>query len=109
HHAHVSFFVSGFAAMSVRQRAMLTQLAAEGHAIEAHSVSHPLAHDYVAARGIEAYLAEEAIPSIAQLRAAGFPATVYAYPYGDHFEGLDRALLASHVARVRAGRSQCPD
>jgi len=79
----------------------LHALAAQGHKIEAHSVSHQRAPTYVENHGLAAYLADEALPSIDALRAEGFDVTTYAYPYGARTGELDGALL-EHVSIVRS-------
>ena len=114
--ARVTFFLSHYGDIGDAKRAVLRDLAAAGHDVEAHSVRHEKAPLYVEQRGIGAYLAEEAVPSIAALEADGYPPIVaYAYPYGARTDELDYALLA-HVAVLRSvvfsyegiARSPCP-
>ncbi|HET9620767.1 MAG TPA: polysaccharide deacetylase family protein [Kofleriaceae bacterium] len=105
--ARVTFFVSGFAALTADERGQLHALAADGHAIEYHSVSHQNAVDYVAAHGLAAYLADEITPGLAAMRGDGFAATAFAYPYGARDEALD-AALAPMFEHLRAIRSTCP-
>lgn len=105
--ARVTLFVSAFFAATDEERAQLAQLAADGHSIQAHSVHHLSAPAYVAAHGLDAYLADEALPSITILREAGYAPAVYAYPFGSHTDALDAALL-EHVDRVRVGPRPCP-
>ena len=99
--AKVTFFVSRFAAMNEADRAGLHTLAGDGHDIEAHSVLHLRAPEYVETSGVRAYLDDEAQPSIDLLTADGFPVVAYAYPFGARTAQLDRALLA-RVAVVRS-------
>jgi peptidoglycan/xylan/chitin deacetylase (PgdA/CDA1 family) len=94
YHARVTFFVSRYRELSDAQHAELHQLAAAGHDVEAHSVQHLRAPVYVEERGLAAYLADEAQPSIDALVGEGFDVTTYAYPFGDRTSELDRALLA---------------
>ena len=101
YHAHVTFFVSRFDHFNAAARAQLQQLAADGHAIEAHSVQHLRAPRYVETYGLQAYLDDEALPSINQLREAGFDTQLFAYPFGAHTHELDDALL-QHVRAVRS-------
>ena len=116
HDARVTFFVSQFRDLGDERVRLLHRLADAGHDIEAHSVRHEKAPLYVEERGVAAYLAEEAVPSIDALAAAGFAAPVaYAYPYGARTDELDDALLA-HVSVLRSvvfsyegvARSPCP-
>ncbi|HUS27188.1 MAG TPA: polysaccharide deacetylase family protein [Kofleriaceae bacterium] len=99
--ARMTFFVSYYPQLSMGERAALHDLAAAGHAIEAHSVKHLRAPLYVEQKGLDAYLADEALPSIALLEADGFDVTTYAYPYGSRTGELDRALLR-YVDLVRS-------
>lgn len=106
HDARMTFFVNDLV-FSNEEHAMLANLAADGHAIEAHSLHHFHAPEFVAAHGEAAYLAGEAVPSIMGLRALGYPITTYAYPYGEGVPTVDQALL-SVVDRVRINARSCP-
>ena len=108
HNARVTFFVTFPTRITKQELEMLTQLASEGHDIEAHSVEHLSAPDFVAERGVSAYVAEEALPSISDLRALGFASTSYAYPYGEDVTEVNDILLSSGVDRIRVGLSECP-
>jgi peptidoglycan/xylan/chitin deacetylase (PgdA/CDA1 family) len=101
HGARVTFFVTRYDRQSAERRAELAQLAADGHAVEAHGLRHRNAPDYVEEHGLGAYLDEEALPSIDLLRADGFEPIAFAYPFGARTGELDRALLR----RVRLVRS----
>jgi hypothetical protein len=105
--ARVTFFITRFHAWTDEQRAKLAELAAAGHDVEAHSVDHLNAPDYVREHGLDAYLADEVLPSIEILEQAGYPITSYAFPFGASTDELDTALLA-HVARVRVSLGSCP-
>jgi hypothetical protein len=99
--ARLTFFVAYFDHLAIEQRAALHELAARGHAIEAHSVDHLRAPLYVEQKGLTAYLRSEALPSIDWLAADGFDVTTYAYPYGARTSEIDEALLA-RVPLVRS-------
>lgn len=99
--AHLTFFVAYFPQLSDRERSELHTIAAAGHAIEPHSIKHMRAPLYVEQKGVEAYLADEALPSIVALEREGFDVTTYAYPYGSRTGELDRALLG-HVDLLRS-------
>jgi hypothetical protein len=99
--AHVTFFVSRYPTMSDEQRAGLKTLAADGHAIEAHSVDHLRAPQYVEERGLTAYLDDDVLPGLDAMEADGFPITTFAYPFGARTEETDRALLR-HVKVLRS-------
>ncbi|MCE9577372.1 MAG: polysaccharide deacetylase family protein [Deltaproteobacteria bacterium] len=102
HQVRATFFVSRFYAFTAAGKAELHQLEADGHAIEAHTVFHLNAPDYVADRGLAAWLADEALPSIAVLTDDGFaPPVAFAYPFGARTSETDRAMLA-HVPVLRS-------
>jgi len=99
--ARITFFVSRYAALRPEQHAKLHELAADGHAIEAHSVLHLRAPEYVEDHGLAAYIADEALPSIQRMRDDGFPVTSFAYPFGARTHEIDEAVL-EHVAILRS-------
>jgi hypothetical protein len=105
--AHVTFFVTRYLVMTDDEHAQLHQLAADGHDIEYHTVSHQNAVDYVAANGIDAYLANEISPALDAMRADGFEITEFAYPFGARSPELDGAL-APYFHHLRAIHSTCP-
>jgi hypothetical protein len=99
--ARVTFFVSRYPLLNATEHAWLAELAADGHDIEAHSVLHLHAPEYVEANGLQAYVDDEFQASVDALRADGYPITTYAYPFGARTDELDRALLA-HVTLLRS-------
>jgi len=101
YHARVTFFVSRYRFLGDEQRAGLQLLAADGHAIEAHSVLHLHAPDYVDAYGLDAYLRDELDPSIEVLRNDGFEVDAFAYPFGVRTGQLDDAI-AKRVPVIRS-------
>jgi hypothetical protein len=108
HHAHVTFFISRWQDMTPIQHQELGILAEDGHDLEPHTVNHLHAPDYVAQHGLDAYIADEVLPSFQVLVDAGFPpASAFAYPFGDHTPAIDAAVL-QHVAKVRTTPGQCP-
>lgn len=94
HGARVTFFVSNFDGLAAEQLDKLHELAARGHAIEAHGMGHRNAADYADLYGLSTYLAVEIDPLLARMRSAGFDPISFAYPYGDRTTQLDDALLA---------------
>jgi hypothetical protein len=90
--ARVTFFISRYYTLTPERRDEVRQLAADGHAIEAHSVRHMRAPEYVEQYGLNAYVRDEVDPSIAILRADGYPVEAFAYPFGARTEQLDRAI-----------------
>jgi hypothetical protein len=104
--ARVTLFVTRFDELSADQRAALHALAADGHAVESHSVSHVEAARYAAELGAHAYLDDEVLPSLAALRADGFTPESFAYPYGSHTEETDE-LIAPHVRFMRTTPGGC--
>jgi peptidoglycan/xylan/chitin deacetylase (PgdA/CDA1 family) len=108
HDARVTFFVSRFHLATETERAELAALHAAGHAVEAHTVEHLRAPDYVAAHGLDAYLADEVAPSLEILRAAGYTPTSFAFPFGASTDELNAAVLQL-VDRVRVSPRSCPN
>ncbi|HEU4729145.1 MAG TPA: polysaccharide deacetylase family protein [Kofleriaceae bacterium] len=107
YHARVTFFVSGFLELSDAERAELRQLADDGHDIEYHSTHHLDAATYAADHGVDGYLADEIVPGLDAMQAAGYPIRVFAYPFGARNESLDDAL-APYFTHLRAIRTTCP-
>ena len=107
HSARVTFFVTRFTNWTDEQHMKLEELAAAGHDVQAHSVNHLNAPDYVKEHGLAAYLSDEALPSIQVLEDAGFAVRAYAFPFGASNDELDDALL-EHVDLVRVGVGSCP-
>jgi peptidoglycan/xylan/chitin deacetylase (PgdA/CDA1 family) len=101
YHARVTFFVSRYRDITAEQRDKLKTLASDGHAIEAHSVQHLRAPDYVERNGLNAYLHDEVDPSIAILRNDGFTVDAFAYPFGARTTELDKAI-AKRVPVIRS-------
>ena len=109
HHARITFFVTRWTELSDDQHAAIHHLFDLGFDIEPHSVNHIHADAYVAMNGLDAYLANEVVPSIEVLEAEGFPSTTYAYPFGIHSAAMDERILAlPHIARVRVTPGTCP-
>jgi peptidoglycan/xylan/chitin deacetylase (PgdA/CDA1 family) len=112
YHAHVTFFISRFFELPPEAREGLKLLASDGHAIEAHTVHHLHAPDYVDQNGLDAYLHDELDPSIQVLRDEGFAVDAFAYPFGVRTDQLDRAI-GKRVPVIRSvsfssSESPCP-
>jgi hypothetical protein len=107
HHARVTFFVTRFEELTDEQRFGLDRLAADGHDIDAHSVNHIHAPDYIRDHGVEAYVNDEVLPSLDVLTARGFHPTSYAYPWGQYTDAANELIL-QHVARIRLTLGTCP-
>lgn len=90
---HATFFVSRYDRLDAAERSLLQQLATDGHAIEAHSVSHARGPSYVETYGLRAYIADEVLPSITALRHDGFDPQLFAYPFGARTSETDAAIL----------------
>ncbi len=99
--ARVTFFIAYYPDYTDAEKAELQQLAADGHDIEAHSIAHRRAPEYVEARGLRAYLDEDVLPSITLLENDGYPITTFAYPFGSRTDETDRAIL-EHVSYIRS-------
>jgi peptidoglycan/xylan/chitin deacetylase (PgdA/CDA1 family) len=108
HRAHITLFITRWHSRSDEERAMVRTMADEGDDIEPHSVEHLDPIDYVHDHGIDAYMADEVIPSFDALTQAGYPAaTIYAYPFGRSTDELNSAVLRI-VPRVRVSPGSCP-
>lgn len=116
HDARVTFFVSNFGELTSEERFMLHELAADGHAIEAHGMGHRNAPQYAETYGLSTYLADEIDPMLKLMEADGFAPTTFAYPYGDRTNELDEALLErfslvrslSYLDRSAINSAPCP-
>jgi len=108
HDARVTLFVSQWQDLTPPGLAEIAVLHEDGDAIEAHSVNHLYVAQYVEDNGIDAYIANEMLPSLEAVANAGYPyPAAFAYPFGEHTPALDRAAL-EHVGLVRATRGECP-
>jgi hypothetical protein len=107
YHARVTFFISGFLELSDPELAELRQLADDGHDIEYHSTNHLNAAQYAADHGLDGYVADEILPGLDAMQAAGYPISVFAYPFGARNESIDDALKP-YFTHLRAIRSTCP-
>jgi Polysaccharide deacetylase len=108
HGAHVTFFVARWYSRTEGERAELRSLFDDGHDVEPHSVNHLHAPQYVLDHGLDAYLADELLPSIDGLTQAGYPPpNTFAFPFGDHTDELDAAVLKI-VPRIRISPGTCP-
>lgn len=90
--ARVTFFISRFYAIADAERAMVRDLADDGHDIEPHTVNHVNSPQYVEEHGLAAYLKDEYQPSIDALEAEGYQVSAFAYPFGARTDELDAAL-----------------
>jgi hypothetical protein len=101
HGARVTLFVTRYDRFDDEDRALLRELADAGHDVQAHSLRHQRAPDYVEEHGLRAYMEDEALPSIELLREDGYDPVAYAYPFGSRTSELDAALL-EHVTLLRS-------
>lgn len=101
--AHVTLYVARYPTMSPKALAELQELAAEGHDVETHSISHQRGPGYVEDHGLAAYIDDEVLASIDLLQQDGFDIVSYAYPFGTRTDEIDRAILAT--GRVRFVRA----
>ena len=108
HHARVTFFITRWAsAWDDDGKAQLAALAADGHDVQPHTTSHLHARDYVRDHGLDAYLADEIDPSIAAMRAAGYPPVALAFPFGETTPEITAAVL-TRIPQVRVSPGSCP-
>ena len=99
--ARATFFVSRYAHLGDERHRLLHVLADAGNDIEAHTVDHYRAPEYVEDHGLDDYIDNEVLPSIQVLRDAGFPVAAFAYPFGARTSELDDAIL-KHVPILRS-------
>jgi hypothetical protein len=99
--ARLTFFIAYYPRFTDDEKAKLHDLANDGHAIEAHTITHARAPSYVEAKGLRAYLDDEVVPSIDLLRADGYDVTTFAYPFGARTGETDHAIL-EHVPQIRS-------
>jgi len=101
--AKITVFVARYHGFEPERRAQLKEMEARGHDIEAHSVYHRRGPSVVEAEGVRAYLDEEVLPSITQLREDGYEVLSYAYPFGMRTAETDDAILNTRqVEMVRS-------
>ena len=100
--ARVTFFVDQLEPPTAPYVAGLRELAAMGHAVGCHGLRHRKALDYADAHGIDRYIRDEIVTSLAILRDQGFTPTAFAYPSSQRDERTDRALLG-HFRHLRYG------
>jgi peptidoglycan/xylan/chitin deacetylase (PgdA/CDA1 family) len=108
HGARVTYFITYIDRMTDEEHELLHELANDGNGIEAHTLNHLHARDYVASHGVDAYIADEVIPSITGLQAIGFEPHSFAYPYGEDVPEVTARLLDEDFDRVRVGQGSCP-
>jgi Polysaccharide deacetylase len=99
--ARVTFFIAYYPRYTDAMKAELQQLAADGHDVEAHSITHSRAPEYVEAKGLAAYIDEDVVPSIDLLRDDGYDVTTFAYPFGSRTTETDHAIF-EHVRLIRS-------
>ena len=80
--AHATFFVARYPEWTDEGRQKLHVLFDEGHSIEAHGLQHANICVYTAEHGLDAYIADEVMPSVDILRADGFTPVSFAFPGG---------------------------
>lgn len=106
--AKVTFFISAFHTLEPETLQKMRDLAADGHDMEYHSTNHYNAEDYSLANGIDTYIADDILPDLTGMRAAGFDPRIFAYPFGAHTDALDEVLLRDHFTALRAIHTTCP-
>jgi peptidoglycan/xylan/chitin deacetylase (PgdA/CDA1 family) len=99
--ARLTFWIAFYNTMSPSDKAGVQQLAADGHAVEAHTVKHQRAPEYVEEYGLDAWMNNEVQPSIDELRDDGYTIDAFAYPYGSRTDETDQAVL-DRVKLVRS-------
>jgi len=98
--AHVTLYVGRYPNFKPDAYAELAELAAAGHDVEAHSITHPRGPTYVEEHGLRAYVEQEVLASIDVLRADGYEVLSYAYPFGFSTSEIDRAILDTGSVQI---------
>lgn len=91
--ARLTFWVAYYDRYTPTDKAQLQQLAADGHTIEAHTVNHQRAPEYVEQYGVDDWMSNEVQPSIDELRDDGYTVDAFAYPFGARTDETDEAVL----------------
>ena len=91
--ARLTFWIAYYDTMSDDDKLGVQQLSADGHAVEAHTVRHQRAPEYVEQYGLDGWMKDEVQPSIDELRDDGYTIDAFAYPYGSRTDETDRAVL----------------
>ena len=90
--AKLTFWIAYYNTMGAQGKADVKQLGAAGHSIEAHTVKHQRAPEYVEQFGLDAWMNDEVQPSIDELVADGFTVDAFAYPFGARTDETDDAV-----------------
>lgn len=91
--ARLTFWIAYYDTFADTDKTELRQLAADGHAIEAHTVRHQRAPEYVEQYGVDGWMSDEVQPSIDELRDDGYTVDAFAYPFGSRTDETDKAVL----------------
>ena len=100
HDAKATFFVTRWDSMTDEEFAWIDDLAAAGHEIAHHGLTHAKPSEYVANNGMQAYIDDEILAATAIMETRGFSPTAYAYPWGGRSDDLD-AALSEHFGVLR--------
>ena len=107
HSAHATFFITRVHGLDDGGWAKIAALAAAGNEIAAHTADHVRASDYCgsnstcAPEDVQAYVAEQIEPELADFAAHGYQVTDFAFPGGSDPPPVERALEA-YFHRIRA-------
>lgn len=91
--ARLTFWVAYYDRYTDDDKANLQTLYGDGHAVEAHTVRHQRAPEYVEEYGVDTWMSAEVDPSIDELEADGYTVSAFAYPYGSRTDETDKAVL----------------
>lgn len=88
-----TFYVSHYHSFNARKKALLKEIALEGHEVAYHTANHPDLVKEVAKKGL-AYVEEVEIKKdLLLMQKDGYSVTNFAYPYGSHNTILNTCLL----------------
>ncbi|MFN3209244.1 MAG: polysaccharide deacetylase family protein [Roseovarius sp.] len=108
HDARVTFCVSHLHEATPEQLDGLHLLQSDGHEIACHSRTHPRLKPYLDAHGLDHWLEHEVDRALAEHRAAGFPARIFACPF--HASTPEtRTALATRFEIIRAAGPRSVD
>jgi peptidoglycan/xylan/chitin deacetylase (PgdA/CDA1 family) len=91
--AKLTFWIAYYDTYTDDDKTNLQLLEGDGHAVEAHTVRHQRAPEYVEQYGVDGWMANEVQPSIDELRADGYTVSAFAYPFGSRTDETDKAVL----------------
>ncbi len=104
--AHATFFVNG--PIDDEAVAAMRRLAAGGHSVGLHGLTHGNADQMIAETSAEDYYRADVLPQLEAAKAAGLRITSFAYPNCRRTDESDQLFFAHGFAYVRGGLGLTP-